>query len=60
MSHLQYYAYKGVGERNLKRNGYNQAVRIGDRIECSGQGTPIHSCSYSLAQAPHNHKTASS
>lgn len=41
MSHLQYYAYKGVGERNLKSFGYNQAVRIGDRIECSGQGMPL-------------------
>ncbi|OAL43730.1 putative L-PSP endoribonuclease family protein [Pyrenochaeta sp. DS3sAY3a] len=38
MSHLQYYAYKGVGERNLKNYGYNQAVRVGERIECSGQG----------------------
>lgn len=40
MSHLQYYAYKGVGERNRERNGYQQAVRVGDRIECSGQGMP--------------------
>lgn len=39
MSHLQYYAYKGVGQRNLKNYGYNQAVRVGERIECSGQGT---------------------
>ncbi|KAL1596528.1 hypothetical protein SLS60_009175 [Paraconiothyrium brasiliense] len=38
MSHLQYSAYKGVGERNLERYGYQQAVRVGDRIECSGQG----------------------
>ncbi|KAJ4984907.1 l-psp endoribonuclease family [Stagonosporopsis vannaccii] len=38
MSHLQYYSYKGVGERNLNQYGYNQAVRIGDRIECAGQG----------------------
>ncbi|KAL5397504.1 hypothetical protein PMIN06_002859 [Paraphaeosphaeria minitans] len=38
MSHLQYYAYKGVGERNLKHHGYQQAVRVGDRIECAGQG----------------------
>ncbi|KAL5384447.1 hypothetical protein DPSP01_005246 [Paraphaeosphaeria sporulosa] len=38
MSHLQYYAYKGVGERNLEHHGYQQAVRVGDRIECAGQG----------------------
>ncbi|KAF2017478.1 putative L-PSP endoribonuclease family protein [Aaosphaeria arxii CBS 175.79] len=38
MSHLQYYAYPGVGERNLKLHRYNQGVRVGDRIELSGQG----------------------
>ncbi|OTB09484.1 hypothetical protein M426DRAFT_18124 [Hypoxylon sp. CI-4A] len=38
MSHLPYFAYPGVGERNKERNKYSQAVRIGDRIECSGQG----------------------
>ncbi|WWC60642.1 uncharacterized protein I303_103216 [Kwoniella dejecticola CBS 10117] len=38
MSHLQWYAYEGVGKRNLERNAYAQAVRVGDRIECSGQG----------------------
>ncbi|KAF2847367.1 hypothetical protein T440DRAFT_481791 [Plenodomus tracheiphilus IPT5] len=38
MAHLQYSAYQGVGERNLKRFGYQQAVRVGDRIECAGQG----------------------
>lgn len=46
MSHLQYHAYKGVGERNLKNYGYNQAVRVGERIECSGQGD------YSLSFRP--------
>ncbi|KAJ4351947.1 uncharacterized protein N0V89_007292 [Didymosphaeria variabile] len=40
MSHLQYYAHKGVGEQKLKQHGYQQAVRVGDRIECSGQGSP--------------------
>ena len=45
MSDLQYYSYKGVGERNLERFGYNQAVRIGDRIECAGQGNERH-CLY--------------
>ncbi|KAI5475879.1 hypothetical protein MNV49_000761 [Pseudohyphozyma bogoriensis] len=38
MSHLQYYAYPGVGETNVQLHGYSQAVRIGDRIECAGQG----------------------
>uniref|UniRef100_A0A060TIZ1 ARAD1D50820p n=1 Tax=Blastobotrys adeninivorans TaxID=409370 RepID=A0A060TIZ1_BLAAD len=38
MSNLTYYSYDGVGKRNLETFGYNQAVRVGDRIECSGQG----------------------
>ena len=42
MSHLQYYAYEGVGTRNRDLHGYSQAVRVGDRIECSGQGRLSH------------------
>ncbi|EFQ33906.1 endoribonuclease L-PSP [Colletotrichum graminicola] len=38
MSHLRYYAYEGFGQRNLERFSYNQAVRVGDKIERSGQG----------------------
>lgn len=38
MSHLQYSYYPGVGETATKVHGYKQAVRIGDKIECSGQG----------------------
>ena len=39
MSHLQYFDYEGFGD-NMKRDlNYSQAVRIGDRIEVSGQGT---------------------
>jgi hypothetical protein len=38
MSHLQYFNYPGVGERNAAAYNYSQAVRVGDRIECSGQG----------------------
>jgi hypothetical protein len=38
MSHLQYYAYPGVGVNNQKKFRYSQAVRVGDRIECAGQG----------------------
>lgn len=39
MSHLQYYAYNGHGERAIREFHYSQAVRVGDRIECAGQGT---------------------
>ncbi|ETS77035.1 hypothetical protein PFICI_10909 [Pestalotiopsis fici W106-1] len=38
MAHLQYSYYPGVGEEATKDLGYKQAVRIGDKIECSGQG----------------------
>ncbi|KAM0330609.1 hypothetical protein ACHAQA_003558 [Verticillium albo-atrum] len=38
MSHLKYYAYDGVGVTNKKKFLYSQAVRLGDRIECAGQG----------------------
>ncbi len=42
MSHLTYFAYPGVGERNREKYGYNQAVRVGDKIECAGQGEQRH------------------
>ncbi|KAF2995178.1 hypothetical protein E8E14_003438 [Neopestalotiopsis sp. 37M] len=38
MAHLQYYAYPGRGAAQRERCWYSQAVRIGDRIECAGQG----------------------
>lgn len=38
MAHLTYYNYPGVGETHRRDYHYSQAVRIGDRIECSGQG----------------------
>lgn len=38
MSHLQYYNYEGVGQKNKQQFWYSQAVRVGDRIECAGQG----------------------
>ncbi|OIW28737.1 L-PSP endoribonuclease family protein [Coniochaeta ligniaria NRRL 30616] len=38
MSHLKYYAYEGQGVEKQQKFSYSQAVRIGDRIECSGQG----------------------
>lgn len=39
MSNLQYYAYKGHGETQRVKFRYAQAVRLGDLIECAGQGT---------------------
>ncbi|KAH7041936.1 Endoribonuclease L-PSP/chorismate mutase-like protein [Macrophomina phaseolina] len=38
MSGLQFYTYKGWGEKAAESHYYSQAVRIGNRIECSGQG----------------------
>ncbi|GFG20349.1 nitrogen assimilation transcription factor nit-4 [Aspergillus udagawae] len=38
MSHLTYYNYDGVGKANQSKFKYSQAVRVGDRIECAGQG----------------------
>ncbi|KAH7175357.1 Endoribonuclease L-PSP/chorismate mutase-like protein [Dactylonectria macrodidyma] len=38
MSHLQYYTYPGFGDWASENLGYKQAVKVGDRIECSGQG----------------------
>lgn len=43
MSHLQYFDYPGFGERSKEQLNYSQAVRIGNRIEVSGQGTSITS-----------------
>ncbi|EEU46683.1 uncharacterized protein NECHADRAFT_77309 [Fusarium vanettenii 77-13-4] len=38
MSHLEYSAYEGAGEWARDTLGYMQTVRVGDRIEASGQG----------------------
>lgn len=35
---LTFTAYPGYGVEAQKQYHYSQAVRIGDRIECSGQG----------------------
>jgi enamine deaminase RidA (YjgF/YER057c/UK114 family) len=40
MSHLKYYAYDGAGVEKRTLFSYSQAVRVGDRIECAGQGEP--------------------
>lgn len=42
MSHLQFFAYEGQGVEKPKSFSYSQAVRVGDRIECSGQGELAH------------------
>lgn len=39
MSDLKYFNYEGFGEYARENYGYSQAVRIGDRVEISGQGT---------------------
>ncbi|KAI1767999.1 endoribonuclease L-PSP [Hypoxylon sp. FL1150] len=38
MSNLQFYTYPGFGERAAESHNYSQAVRVGDTIQCSGQG----------------------
>ncbi|KAL6900012.1 Endoribonuclease L-PSP/chorismate mutase-like protein [Trichoderma evansii] len=38
MSGIKFYSYEGMGKELLRDYGYQQAVRIGDRIEVCGQG----------------------
>ncbi|ONI89486.1 hypothetical protein ALI22I_15865 [Saccharothrix sp. ALI-22-I] len=38
MSEPEFFATPGYGESQLVKMHYNQAVRIGDRVETSGQG----------------------
>lgn len=38
MSKPEFFVTPGYGQRQLKRHHYSQAVRIGDRVETSGQG----------------------
>ncbi|KAH8703271.1 L-PSP endoribonuclease family protein [Talaromyces proteolyticus] len=38
MSHPEYFNYEGLGKINQQKYKYSQAVRVGDRIECAGQG----------------------
>lgn len=38
MSDLTCYNYKGWGEKAQGSHYYSQAVRVGDTIQCSGQG----------------------
>jgi hypothetical protein len=41
MASLQYFDYEGFGDRSKRDLNYSQAVRIGDKIEVSGQGPPL-------------------
>lgn len=52
MSHLTYYNYDGVGKAKQAQFKYSQAVSVGDRIECAGQGTPLPS--HSPPTHPHS------
>lgn len=38
MSKPEFFVTPGYGERQRKTFGYSQAVRVGDRVEISGQG----------------------
>lgn len=38
MPEIEFFATPGYGETQLKNRHYSQAVRIGDRVEISGQG----------------------
>jgi enamine deaminase RidA (YjgF/YER057c/UK114 family) len=53
MASLQYFDYEGFGNRSKRDLNYSQAVRIGDRIEVSGQGSPTPICptNYQLTPA---------
>lgn len=42
MSQLNYSTYEGAGEFLTNLLGYSQTVRIGDRLEISGQGELPH------------------
>jgi hypothetical protein len=42
MSQLKYSTYEGAGEFLTNLLGYSQTVRIGDRLEISGQGELLH------------------
>lgn len=37
----QFFAYDGYGQTARESAYYSQAVRIGNRIECAGQGTVL-------------------
>ena len=38
MSHLNFKAYAGIGERQSEMYHYSQSVRVGDQVYISGQG----------------------
>lgn len=53
MSSLEYGVYPGFGEQARDNLSYSQAVRLGDRIEISGQGIlPVFLMSLVLTTTP--------
>lgn len=54
MSNLKYFDYDGYGKFARENYGYSQAVRVGDRIEISGQGTPKRLRSHTASAATTN------
>lgn len=62
MSHLQYYSYEGLGQKQKRDFWYSQAVRIGDRIECADQGKrppyrPLTKCAINISTGGWDPKT---
>ncbi|EJT50577.1 hypothetical protein A1Q2_03952 [Trichosporon asahii var. asahii CBS 8904] len=53
-STVKFSAYEGWGQTALKEYHYSQAVRVGDNIECSGQGEWLPS-SVPPYPLPHSH-----
>lgn len=52
MSHLKFYAYEGFGPMAQEKYGYNQAVRVGDNVEISGQGAHSYAVAHITWQPP--------
>jgi|SRR5271156_4299392 len=48
MATLQYFSRPGKGEYQRDNYWYNEAVRVGDRLECAGQGTCLSAFSLAL------------
>ena len=52
MSSLKYFTYSPFAEVLSAQSHYSQAVRVGDRIECSGQGTLTQPPPTPISSAP--------
>jgi hypothetical protein len=48
MATLQYFSRPGKGEYQRDNYWYNEAVKVGDRLECAGQGTSCLHVLFSL------------